>query len=80
MAKMRRTRGGMIEIVRSRREKLRDASIAAMGDMGEILEYIKKLEKRVAALEGKKGEKPAAFSMEKKLARIDRLKRPGRVV
>ena len=70
MAELRKTNGGMIEITKSRRERVRDLSMQVVGGMGEVLEYVKSLEARVAKVEGKKKGKPIVFTMEKKLEKL----------
>ena len=67
MAHHRKTSGGLIEIIRSRKEKEEALLRGIVGGLGELIEVIKDQEERLAKLEGKPREKPLTLKLEKKL-------------
>lgn len=71
MAHYRKTTGGLIEIIPTKKERDDALLRGIVSDLGELVDLLKEQDERVGKLEGKPREKPLTLKIEKKLKQLN---------
>jgi hypothetical protein len=71
MAHYRKTSGGLIEVIQTKKEHDDALLRGVVTDLGELIDVLKNQDQRVAKLEGDPDKKPLTLKLEKKLKKLN---------